>query len=157
MEKLRIYLDTNMIHSWFRKYMDAKKKNIEFLEPEILKFIFGLKNEYIVSNIVKTEIFRFLAAEYDANENECGETWEKFVRTYNIVYVIVKEINFEELIRICLIVKTKKKTLINLMHMQVAKQGNVLFLTGEERLIEKYKQYYHKTLSYEELREMFSV
>ena len=43
------------------------------------------------------------------------------------------------------------------MHMQVAKTANVLFLTGENKLIEKYKIYYDKSLSYEELRKMFNV
>ncbi len=157
MEKLRIYLDTNIIHSWFRKFMESKKKNIEFVEPKILQFIFGLENEYIVSNITKTEIFRSMFADWVTGENECNEAWARFLANYKITIASVREIDFDELTRICLIVKTKKKTLVNLMHMQIAKKGDVWFLTGEDRLIEKYKQYYNKTLSYENLRKLFSA
>lgn len=113
--------------------MDAKKKNKEFVEPKILNFVFSLKNDYIVSNITKTEIFR-LVAEWDASETGCIEIWEKFLSTYEIAEIVVKEINFGELTKVCLIVKTKKKTLVNLMHMQVAKKDDDWFLTGEEKL-----------------------
>lgn len=157
MDRIKVYLDTNIIHSWFRKYTNSKKKNEEFAEPEILKFIFSLKNEYIVSNITKTEIFRFLSAEWDFDENECNEAWKKFLTTYEIADINITEIDFNDLIRICLIVKTKKKTLINLMHMQITKKRNLWFLTGEDKLLEKYREYYNKTLSYEDLRKMFSA
>lgn len=157
MEKMKVYLDTNIIHSWFRKYMDSKKKNEKFAEPEILKFIFSLDKEYIVSNITKTEIFRSLSADWGADENKCNQAWNEFIEAYIVTQLVVKEIDFEELTKICLIVKTKKKTLVNLMHMQIAKGENTWFLTGEDKLIEKYKQYYDKTLSYEDLRKMVSA
>ena len=63
--------------------------------------------------------------------------------------------DFEDLIKVCKAVPTKKKTLVNLMHLQVAKKNGLYFLTGEESLKENYKEYYDKTLTYEDLRKLF--
>lgn len=136
--------------------MNARKNGEKFEEPEILKFIFNLENEYILSNITKTEISRYMSAEWNADEKMCNEAWNEFIETYNIAYLIVKEMDFDELTNICLVVKTKKKTLVNLIHMQVAKRESIWFLTGEDNLIKKYKEYHDRTLSYEDFRKMTS-
>ena len=65
---------------------------------------------------------------------------------------MIERVDFEELNNICLLIPTRKKTLVNLMHLQIAKKENIWFLTGEKGLLEKYKDYYKKSLSYLELR-----
>lgn len=141
---MKIYLDTNIIHGWFRKYIESKKSKIKYDEPEIIRFIFDLENEYIIFNITRTEIFRYLSASWNATQDLCGEVWKDFLNAYKVTFLEVKEIDFDDITEICLIIKTKKKTLINLMHLQIAKKENVWFLTGEKDLFEKYKTYYKK-------------
>lgn len=101
------------------------------------------------------EIARYLFSEWRSQENEIDELWETFLRTFNMSFIIVKEIDFEDLIRLCKAVPTKKKTLVNLIHLQIAKNNNLWFLTGEENLKEKYQEYYARVLTYEDLRKLF--
>lgn len=136
--------------------MESKKNRIKAEEPQIIKFIFSLENEYIASNITRTEIFRYLSASWDAKEELCESVWKDFLDAYKVTFLKVKEIDFDGMAKICLTVKTKKKTLVNLMHLQIAKEEGVWFLTGEKDLIYKYRSYYKKVLSYEDLRKMFS-
>jgi predicted nucleic acid-binding protein len=154
---MRIYLDTSIIHGWFRKYMEAKRKSILFEEPSILKFVFQLKdNDYVVSSITRAEIIRYLGAEWGAPLKECEEVWLEFMRFYDTEYLEVKRIDFDEIGEVCMAVKTRKKTMVNLLHIQVAKKEGLWFLTGEKELAEKYKGYYDKILTYEDLRAKFS-
>lgn len=77
--------------------------------------------------------------------------------SFNVTYLIVENVDFEELNKICLLIPTRKKTLVNLMHLQVAKKENLLFLTGEKDLLDKYKSYYGNSMSYLELRKKLSL
>ena len=153
---MKIYLDTNIIHNWFTKYMESKKNGTKYEDPMVVRFIFNLENEYVVSNITRTEIFRYISASWNAKEELCEEVWKDFLNAYKVTFLQVKEIDFDDMTRICLSVKTKKKTLVNLMHLQIAKKEGLWFLTGEKDLISKYKAYYKRVLSYEDLRKMFS-
>jgi len=152
-----LYLDTNMIHSWFRNFMTSLKKNEPLKMPDTLQFIVNQKElKLFTTTLTKIEIFRYLKAEWNRDEKSCNEIWETFVNSFDITVINVKEIELEELLALVAKVATKKKTLVNLMHLQVAKKNNLLFLTGEEKLKEKYKEYYDKVLTYEDLRKLFA-
>ena len=151
-----LYLDTNILHPWFRKIMENRRKNQQFEMPDVIKFV-SSKSELSlsVSDLTKVEIARYLFSEWKSQEIEVDELWERFLRTFDISSIIVKEMDFEDLIKVCKAVPTKKKTLVNLMHLQIAKNDNLWFLTGEEKLKENYKEYYDKVLTYEDLRKLF--
>lgn len=151
-----IYPDTNIIHSWFRKIMENRRKGKLFETPSVIKFVSSKPTIMLsVSNLTKVEIARYLFSEWKSEEKEIDELWETFLITFNISFVVVKELDFEDLIKLCKTVPTKKKTLVNLMHLQIAKKNNLWFLTGEEELKERYKEYYEKVLTYEDLRKLF--
>jgi len=152
---MRIYLDTNIIHSWFRKFMESQRRGTSFEEPAILKFIFQVKdNEYIVSDITKAEIIRYLSAEWGASKEECDYYWDRFLRSYVVGYFRVERMDFEEMGQVCQTVKTKKKTMTNLLHLQAAKNEGLWLLTGEKDLAVKYRTYYDRIITYEDFRKM---
>ncbi len=84
------------------------------------------------------------------------ELWKLLLDSFEISYEVVSEIDFDDLAEICKITDTKKKTLINLIHLQIAKKRKFYFLTGEEKLKENCAFYYDKILTYENLRKIFS-
>lgn len=151
-----VYLDTNMIHSWFRNFMTSLKENKPLTIPDILQFISKKELKLFTTTLTKIEIFRYLKAEWNRDEKPCNEIWETFISSFNITVIRAEEIELEELLILVAKVSTKKKTLVNLMHLQLAKKNNLWFLTGEEELKEKYKEYYDKVLTYEDLRKLFA-
>lgn len=151
-----LYLDTNMIHSWFRNLMNNVRKSKEFEIPDILKFLSRGKFKLFTSNVTKVEIVRYLISEWNCAIQESEEYWDTFINNFNITVMVVKEIDFNELTEIVKNVPTRKKTLVNLIHLQVAKKNGLYFLTGEEPLKEKYKEYYDKTLTYEDIRKLYA-
>lgn len=151
-----IYLDTNMIHSWFRNLMNNVRKGKEFELPDILKFLSSGKFKLLTSNITKVEIVRYLISEWNCNLNEAEEYWDTFISNFNITLIIVNEVDFNELIKIVQKIPTRKKTLVNLIHLQVAKKNDLYFITGEETLKDKYQEYYDKILTYEDIRKLFA-
>jgi len=38
---VRIYLDTNIVHSWFRKLMESLRRAEPFEEPSVVRFVFA--------------------------------------------------------------------------------------------------------------------
>ena len=153
---MKIYLDTNIIHSWFRNSIRAKREDNLLKEPEIVKFLKNNRITLIVSEITKIEIARFLKSELSAKEEEIKELWNTFLTSFDINFLEIDIVNFKELYSLVLQIPTRKKTIVNLMHLQIAKQENVWFLTGENKLITRYKKYYDKSISYPELRKRLS-
>lgn len=154
---MRLYLDTSMIWSWFRKNIEGRRKKIPFKIPSVIKFVSSQPElELVLSSLTKLEIFRFLKSEWDCSDNEAEDIWESFLKTFNISYLISKEIDYEELIKICGDISTKKKTVVNLIHLQIAKKNGLKFLTGEEKLKKKYKKYYDNILTYKDIRKHFA-
>jgi len=153
---MRLYLDTNIILGWFKRMMQKERKGEEFKIPRVVKFVTSQKEfDLILSNLTKVEIIRYLISEWGCNLESCRKAWDYFIESFEIE-VIKAEINFEELEEICLAIPTRKKTLINLLHLQIAKRYGFWFLTGEKELKEKYSNYYNKILTYKELRQLLS-
>ncbi len=150
-----LYLDTNMIHGWFRNFMLGIKHQ-EFLKmPSILEFLAKNDLKLFTTTLTKIEIFRYIKAEWGRDENSCNEIWDTFMKSFTITAIDSKEVELEELLKLVSKIATKKKTLVNLMHLQLAKKNSLWFLTGEEQLKDKYKEYYQKVLTYKDLRQLF--
>jgi hypothetical protein len=146
-----------MIWAWFKNTMESIRKGRSFRIPSIIKFI-SSKPEImlITTNLTKAEIFRYLKSNWNCERKLSEEIWGRFLRSFNVLYVEVKGVDINDLINICSTIPTKKKTMVNLLHIQIAKRENLWFVTGEERLKEKYKQYYDKILTYKDIRKAFS-
>ncbi len=123
--------------------------------PKKLEYLISKNFTLVVSNLSKVEIARYMKSDWNTSKGKIEEIWQKFVESFKINYLIIEKIDFEELINVCLPIPTRKKTLVNLMHLQIAKKEDLWFLTGEKDLTKKYKSYYEKSLSYPELRKLF--
>mgnify|MGYP000279972445 CR=1 FL=1 len=153
---MKLYLDTNIILGWFKKMMQKERKGEEFKIPRVIKFLTS-KEEFdlILSNLTKVEIIRYLISEWGCDPKFAEKTWDDFMQSFDITY-IRGEIDIDDLLNIVQNVPTKKRTLVNLLHLQIAKRYNLWFLTGEESLIDKYRKYYKRIITYKELRQKFS-
>jgi hypothetical protein len=121
--------------------LESKKRKMAFEPPSILVFISSRPElECIVSNLTKLEIFRYLISEWSCTENECEELWQRFLKSFNISCIVYEETDYDDLIEICKHVPTRKKTLVNLIHLQIAKKQDIYFLTGEDELKERYQK-----------------
>jgi len=148
-----LYLDTNMIWAWFKNMMEAFRRGESLKIPSILQFISSrIELKTFTTNLTKAEIFRYLRSEWNCDKNFSENLWNRFLVSFNTSYIEAENVIISELIEICARVSTKKKTLVNLMHLQLAKKNNLWFLTGEENLKDRYKEYYDKVLTYEDLR-----
>ena len=152
-----VYLDTNMIWAWFGNMVKNIRKGESLRIPDILKFI-SSKTELktLTTNLTKAEIFRYLKSEWGCDKTFSEDLWDRFLVSFNTSYIEFGVIEINDLIEICSKVATKKKTLVNLMHLQLAKKNSLWFLTGEENLKEKYKEHCDKVLTYEDLRGLFA-
>jgi len=156
---MKLYLDTNVILGWFKRIMQSKRKSEEFKLPSVIKFLTQESRiELIVSNLTKTEIFRYLKSDWNSEEKFSKEIWETFLRSFNLKYIEaeIDAKSIEELSELCLKINTKKRTLTNLLHLEVARRYNLTFLTGEKKLKEKYSKYYSNIITYKELRQKLS-
>lgn len=153
---MRLYLDTNMILGWFKRLMQKERKDREFEIPGVMKFLSSQQNiELVVSNLTRIEVFRYLKSEWDADDNLSKGIWDTFLRSFNVKYIEpdIGSDDLDSLSELCLGTYTKKKTLTNLLHLQIAKRYNIRFLTGEKELKERYSFFYDKIVTYRELRQ----
>jgi len=136
--------------------VQKERKGEEFKIPRVIKFLTS-KEEFdlILSNLTKVEIIRYLISEWGCDPKFAEKTWDDFMQSFDITY-IRGEIDIDDLLNIVQNVPTKKRTLVNLLHLQIAKRYNLWFLTGEESLIDKYRKYYKRIITYKELRQKFS-
>lgn len=135
---MKLYLDTNIILGWFKRMMQSKRKGKEFKIPSVIEFLNSQPNvELIISNLTRTEIFRYLKSDWDSEPIFSKEIWETFLRSFNLEYIEVG-VDIEGINRLselCLEINTKKRTLTNLFHLEAAKGYGFLFLTGEEKIL----------------------
>lgn len=153
---MKLYLDTNIILGWFKRVMENLRKGKKFEIPSVIEFLSSRKEfELIVSNLSEAEILRYLTSEWNSELELSKKIWKDFMDGFKIEY-IEAEVDLNELIEICSKIPTKKKTMTNLLHLQIAKRYGYLFLTGEKMLKEKYGSYYQNIMTYKELRQKLS-
>ena len=156
---MRLYLDTNIIIGWFKRMMQSKRNGTEVEVPSVINFLTSHPDlELMISNLTRIEIFRYLKSEWACNPELSKEIWNTFLNSFNLEYIEaqIDSDSIDELSMLCLNTVTKKRTLTNLIHLQVAKKYKLLFLTGESELKEKYSTYYKNIVTYKELRRKLS-
>ena len=154
-EKMKIYLDTNIVYGYFL----AKNLSVHgkaFKLPSVINFLKGQQTrfEYYVSILMKTEIMRILVSELGLEKAVSRKMWQDFLDEINAREIKVEESLDEIYGEILMIVEeTKiKKRVTNLEHLIVAKNSGFIFVTGDNEILEKCKTYHPRVMSYTELR-----
>ena len=149
---MKIYLDTNIIFGFFRNLLLEKRKGKKFTNPAILKFLKENNFELYTSVLVKAEIARRLRTEWGSTKEEVEEFWTS-LETYINVDVIQTATIGPKIAVITLETPFKNKV-SNIMHLLIAEQYDLWFLSGDKEIVQKGKKFYEKVISYHELRKI---
>lgn len=149
--KERVYLDTNIVLGWFKSKMRSIRKGVELKTPRSLSIILGQqKYDPVVSILVRAEIFRYLKSEWNGTENEIEYRWNEFKSKFNIIELTNETltVNLVDISNICKKVFLGKKTIIDINHVQFAKNENLIFLTNDKKLKKRLLWYYQKIINF---------
>lgn len=80
MEKIKLYLDTNIIYTYFMQKAKELKYNKKIPLPRVFKFLEENKEkiEFYVSGLTELEIFRKLRTDFGLKEDEIIYLWGGF-------------------------------------------------------------------------------
>ena len=151
---MKIYFDTGIIYPTFEKQF----KNLP--PPKVSKFLYNIKDkhEYLVSNLTKSEVFRKLHNELGIDSKDCYISWDSFVKSLNVKEILIEEdeqkVSFEDVARMVSERPSPRGIIINLIHLLVAKSHDLIVLTSDEVLKDRFKVYYTNVMSYDELRKV---
>ena len=156
---MKLYLDTNIIIGWFKRMMQSTRNGDEFTVPSVMQFLGSQDDmELFVSNLTKTEVYRYLKSEWNASPNHSEDIWRTFIKSFEIEYIetAIPAASINNLLSLCQKTHTKKNTLTNLLHLEIASNYKLQFLTGEKDLKDRYDQHYKNVITYSELRQKLS-
>lgn len=156
MEKLKIYLDTNMILDIFINQI----KTLNEKEPTIpKKYEFMLahtdKFSFVTSVLTKAEIIRELGTAFHVPKEKIDHLWSDFIKSLECHYVEAFTVG-EEFANIVYDLKLKLRTMMNFQHVFIAMKERACFVSGDKDIIEKIREngIYDKCLTYIELRNL---
>ncbi len=156
-EKIKIYLDTNMVIDIFINQAKALKDGKSFEQPKKYQFMIeeGSRFEFVTSFLAKAEVMRELLTAFDFDEESAEKMWGKFIETINAQ--VIEEFTFDKsIVDIVSKVKLKLRTMFNFMHIFIAMKEGAYFVSGDKDIIEKIRQtgLYDKAINYIELRKL---
>lgn len=151
---MKLYLDTNIIWAWFERNAKNVKKNKPLQITSLMKYLSTREFDLFVSRLTKAEIFRFLKSQHSASRVLCEKIWNDFKEIFDISELKIStfEVNLDDLVKVCTKTILGKKTLINLVHIQIAKDNKLIFLSGDKSIVERVKWYYSNVIDYPTLR-----
>jgi len=145
-----LYLDTNIILPYFDNL--AKNKP----PTKIFRYLYNVRerHNYFASNLTKVEIFRHLHS-VGLSFKECGAIWnESFIKILRVNELFIEKVDFEQIARLAAERPTRRGMIVNIIHIMVAKDNNLIVLTGDKPLKERFKVFYTKVIDYEEFRKI---
>ncbi|MBI2084786.1 MAG: hypothetical protein HYT70_04230 [Candidatus Aenigmarchaeota archaeon] len=151
---MKIYFDTGIIYPRF----ESQFKNRPL--PKVSKFLYNIKDrhEYFVSNLTKAEVFRKLHNDLGIDSKDCYNAWRSFVESLNVKEIILEDdnhkISFEDIAKMMSERPAPKGIIINIIHLIVAKNNELVVLTSDEVLKNRFKVYYTNVMTYDELRKI---
>ena len=157
MSKIKLYLDTNMVHDLFVNQANALKKGIEHNKPK--KFTFLLENqekfEFVTSFLTKAEIARELVSAHNIRPDVIEQFWTDFVSILKQKYIDKFEFD-EQIVDIVYKAKMKLRTMVNFFHLFIAIREQAYFVSGDKPILDKTKEIglYDKLLTYIELQKL---
>ncbi len=158
MDRVKAYLDTNIILDAFLSQAKAFRAGTEFEKPKKLKFLISQANriEFFTSFLTKAEVFRELLAAYTFDVPRAERMWNDFMDTLDAKRHIETFTFDSTLVDIVCRLRLRLRTLLNFFHLFIAIKEDAYFVTGDKDLIEKARQsnLYHKAVSYVEFRRL---
>lgn len=157
MGKLKVYLDTNMIHDLFTTQAGALKSGVKPEKPK--KFTFMLdhqeKFEFVTSFLTKAEIMRELVAGYGIESPTVEEFWLDFMGILKPKYIASFTFG-EEIVSIVAKMRMKLRTMVNFFHIFIAREEQAYFVSGDKPAQETAKalKIYDKMLTYIEFQQL---
>jgi len=154
----KFYLDTNIIFGYFLKKVSELKG--EFKSSKVAEFLIESKDKinYNVSILTKVEIVRKLKSEFLLDNTLIEKIWKSFILDVNCteieVNINVSEL-YKEILRIVSSIPIRKRV-TNLEHLIIAKKKDLIFVTGDEEVLKKCKEFYPRIWSYKDLRRFYS-
>jgi len=145
-----LYLDTNIILPYFDNL--AKNK----LPTKIFKYMYNVKekHKYFVSNLTKVEIFRHLHT-LGLSLKDCISIWNNsFIKILRAKELFIESVDFEQISKLVAERPTRRGMIVNIIHLMFAKENNLIVLTGDKPLKDRFKVFYTKVIDYEEFRNL---
>ena len=159
MEKIKLYLDTNMLIDLFINQAKTHKSGLAFEEPSKFKFMVENleKFQFITSFLTKAEIMREMTAGHNMDPGKINELWSDLMGTLQADFVDRFEFG-PEIIDVVAQVKMKLRTMFNYEHLFIAMARHAYIVSGDKPFLEKVRQtkLYDKVLTYIELRKLAS-
>ena len=149
---MKIYVDTNIIFGFFRNLLLEKRKGKKFTETSVLKFIKEGKFELYTSVLVKAEIARRLRTEWGSTKEEVEEFWTSLEPYINVD--VIQTATIGPKIAVITLETPFKNKVSNIMHLLIAEQYDLWFLSVDKEIVQKGKKFYEKVISYHELRKI---
>ncbi len=149
---MRIYFDTGIIYPIFERQIKGMSP------PKVSRFLYNIKDrqEYLVSNLTKAEVFRKLHNDMGVAPKDCYDLWKSFRQSLNVIEIFIEEeekkISFEAIAKMMSERPAPKGIIVNIIHLLVAKNNELVVLTSDEVLRNRFKVYYTNVITYEELR-----
>ena len=131
-EKIKIYLDTNMVLDLFINHAKALKRKEDVLLPKKYEFLLANKKkiEFVTSFLTKAEIVRELVSGFGIEYEPIESLWNDFLGSLNCK--IVETFTFDN--KIADFVshsQMKLRTLFNFMHIFIALDQGCYFVSGD--------------------------
>lgn len=151
---MKIYLDTNIVFGFFKRFLENKFMNKPLILPEKMKIVSKAKKVY-VSELVFSEIVVetrkwCLENNIKINREHIEEMFEEFKNKFNIK--VVRIIDLKDLNDLVFHGIDLKDSI----HLEISKNMNMIFVTDDKSLYEASKYFYGKVLSFNELRKMIN-
>ncbi len=157
MEKIKLYIDTNMIHDLFVKQAKAIKQGSVLEKPSKSLFMLANKDkfEFVTSFLTKAEIMRELVSGHGIKPDIVHQMWSDFLDLFKCRYIPKQEFD-EQIVDIVSRTTMKKKTLVNFFHIFIAIKEQAYFVSGDKPALEKAEELklYDKLLTYIELQKL---
>ncbi len=151
---MKIYFDTGIIYPRF----ECQVRNQPM--PKVSRFLYNIKerHEYFVSNLTKAEVFRRLHNDLGVDSKDCYSLWESFRKSMSVTEIFIEEeeenIDFEQIAKMTSERPAPKGIIINIIHLLVAKKNELMVLTSDKPLKERFQVYYTNVMTYDELRKI---
>ena len=157
MSKIKLYLDTNMIHDLFVNQAKAFRTGSTHDKPK--KFTFMLENqdkfEFITSFLTKAEIMRELVSGHGIEPERVEQFWSEFSLALNPVFIDKFEFD-SQIVDIVAKTKMKLRTMVNFFHLFISIKEQAYFVSGDKQILDKIKEakIYDKLLTYIDLQKL---
>lgn len=156
MNKLKVYLDTNMVHDFFVNQAKYLKEKGELRIPRKFEFIVERREglDFITSFLTKAEIVRELVSAHGMSYEEINAVWNDFILTSRCSYIERFEFD-DSLVEIVSKIKMRLRTMFNLLHIFIAIDRDACFVSGDKDILLKLREneIYTNAMTYVELRE----